>query len=176
MAAIDGHFCRSIRVPNIPGDCGSRRRFQHTAKHGSVIEHRSLALSHQVQTLLPTSSCGPWLTILLQEVSVERHRLLYSRGVELWLPIRVEPATTKGVDHRIERSHVHAPASLPSQQNAGHTSCRIIELLRELGDLTPRRMQWHGQVMLRENLLVVHHEAALTIERDCVGMSLIGKR
>ena len=101
---------------------------------------------------------------------------MYRRGVELWLPIGVEPAATKGINHRVERSHIHAPTRLTSQQNAGHTTCGIIELLRELGDLIPRRMQWHGQVMLRENLLVVHQETTLAIERERVRMSLEGER
>src|SRR5260221_4451225 len=113
--------------------------------------------------------------MLLEEVSIERYRPLYSRGVELWLPIRVEPATTKGVNYCVERSHVHTPARLTSQQNAGYTIGRIIELLRELGDLIPGGMQWHGQMMLRENLLVVHQETTLAIEGERVWMSLVGE-
>src|SRR5581483_8964664 len=53
--------------------------------------------------------------------------------------------------------------------------CGIVEYLRKMHDLVPCRMIWHRQVMLRKNLLIVHHKATLTVKREGVWMFLIRK-
>src|SRR5207237_7356853 len=52
----------------------------------------------------------------------------------------------------------------------------IIQLLGKLRDLTPGRMQWHAQMVLCEDLLVVHKETALAVEWQGIRMPLIGER
>src|SRR5712692_2283823 len=81
----------------------------------------------------------------------------------------------KRVNHRIKRCQVHTPASLTAQENTCSTGCRIIQLLSKLSDLAPCGMEWHGQMMLCEDLLVVHQETALAVEWQSIRMSLIGE-
>src|SRR5947209_3304625 len=176
MTAIGGHGCRGIDIAHMASDRGLRWRLWHAAKGGGIIEHRAFALRHQIQALLPARGGSSWLSILLQQCSVRRDCLLHRRSVQLRLPLLVEPAAAKGVDHSIKRCHVHTPASLTTKKNTDSTGCRIIQLLSKLSDLAPCGMEWHGQMVLCEDLLVVHQETALAVEWQGIRMPLIGER
>ncbi len=109
---------------------------------------------------------------VLHQVDVELQRVLPFRLVELRLPVLVEPARAEGVGHGGQEGHVLAPAGLAAQADA-------VDVGGAVGDLaaaSPMNSQVGASGMcqpgLLEQVLAVHDEGRLAVERRGVELAV----
>lgn len=107
------------------------------------------------------------------QVDVELGRVLEALVVEARLPVLVEPGAAEGVHHGGQRRHRLAPAGQPAQADALHALLGAVDLRREVRDLLPGRVLRHLQALLGEDVLAVHQEGRLAVERFAVQLPVL---
>ena len=84
------------------------------------------------------------------------------------IPLLVVPPAAEGQDDRVERCEDLAPAGKPAQADSGQVVLLVVESGSELRDLLPGRLLGHGQPSSVEEVLAVHQERRLAVERHGV--------
>ena len=169
---------RRQREADIVGDLGLLRIGDEGRGNRRVDPHAALAGVEQSQILVEAVGARARRTGVMHEVYVGGQRRLPFRGVELRLPLFVEPARAVGIGHGGEERHVLAPAGFAAQAYAIHACGFVGELLRRVEHEIPGRCVRHRQPGLLEQVGAVHRKRAFAVEwrgvelaADCVGVA-----
>ena len=116
---------------------------------------------------------APASTVLADQLGVELDRCGEFRGVDLRVPVLVEPGSAEGVHHGGQRCEDLAPAGLAAQADALHARGCAVGLGGQVGDLVPGGLLRHGQALGVEDVLAVHQEGGLAVERFAVELAVL---
>jgi hypothetical protein len=125
-----------------------------------------MSLRHSVKP-----ACGaPRLAVRADQVDVEVGGVGEALAVDLGVPVLVEPGAAEGVDHGGQRGQHLTPPGLTAQADALHVRLGAVELRRQVRDLLPGRLLRHGQTLGLQDVLAVHEEGGLAVERLAVDL------
>ena len=118
--------------------------------------------------------CGaPGLAVLLDEVRVELRALHGRRRGQQRVPVLVPPGSAEGVPHRGQRCHDLTPAGQAAQADALHPRLGAVELGGDGGDVLPGRLGRHREALGLHEVLAVHEERGLAVERLAVDLAVL---
>jgi hypothetical protein len=148
---------------------------------GSLMNEAAMVASTQAAHLPSLKSArfslkllaeAPGRAVLLHHVDVEGDGVLPGLGVDLRLPLHVEPLAAVGVDQRGQEGHVVAPARLAAQAHAVHAGLGVVGLVGKFLHLGPGGLVGKLHAHLVGQVLAVHEHRALAVERRGVQLAV----
>ena len=108
-------------------------------------------------------------------MSTKKFSVSPTRGVELRVPVLVEPARAEGVGHRRDEGTALAPAGLAAQADAVDVVVTVGHLARRLRNEVPGRRGRHFQPGLVHQVGAVHDHRAFAVERRGVQRAVVAQ-
>ena len=154
---------------------GAVLRLEETGGDRRVVPHRHLAGLVLREALVVARVRGILLAGVLHEFRVEVECVLESRLIDLslvGLAVRLcrPPRPPERIQDGRECGAEVTPARLATQADARHR--RSLDLSRSGRDLLPRGMQRHLDAVLGQDVLAIHQEGRLAVERRRVHVTL----
>lgn len=134
-----------------------------------------MAAGEQGQVLVEAVAGHARRTVLSADVDVEPDRVLPSPTVVARLPLHVEELAAPDIAQYPHDGHVLAPAGLAPEAEAIGPVRLVVQLGRELCDLTPGWIGRHLHCGLLEQVGAIERQRALRIEGQGVELAVVGE-